>query len=82
MPHDKEYVIRLNGLDLGQLLDGLDVRACAWRATATYLETGEAPSPDFVVEECTDAEEATRLADHYDRIADLIMRQQAEQDRP
>lgn len=24
MPHDKEYVIRLGGLDLGQVIDGLD----------------------------------------------------------
>lgn len=51
MPHDKEYVIRLNGLDLGQLIDGLEARATAWRLTATYLETGEAPD-GFVVEEC------------------------------
>jgi hypothetical protein len=29
MPHDKEYVIRLNGFDLGQLIDGLEVRATA-----------------------------------------------------
>lgn len=49
MPHDKEYVIRLNGLDLGQVIDGLEARATAWRLTATYLETGEVFNPDFVV---------------------------------
>lgn len=43
MPHDKEYVIRLGGLDLGQVIDGLEARATAWRLTAAYLETGEAP---------------------------------------
>ena len=55
MPIDKEYIIRLNGFDLGQLQDGLEVRARAWRDTANYLETGESSSPDFVAEQCTDA---------------------------
>ena len=78
MPHDKEYVIRLSGLDLGQLIDGLEARATAWRLTATYLETGEAPD-GFVIEECSDAEEARRIAQHYDRILGTILQQQAEQ---
>ena len=78
MPHDKEYVIRLNGLDLGQLIDGLEARATAWRITATYLETGEAPD-GFVIEECDDAEEARRIAEHYQRILGTILQQQAEQ---
>lgn len=79
MQRDKEYVIRLNGFDLGQMLDGLEVRARAWRDTAVYLETGEAPSSDFVVEECADAEEALRLADHYDRIIAVVLEQKANQ---
>jgi len=78
MPHDKEFVIRLSGLDLGQVIDGLEARATAWRLTATYLETGEAPE-DFVSEECTDAEEARRLADHYQRILANLIQQQTEQ---
>ena len=78
MPRDKEYVIRLNSLDLGQLIDGLEARATAWRLTATYLETGEAPD-GFVIEECSDAEEARRIAQHYDRILGTILQQQAEQ---
>jgi hypothetical protein len=77
----KENVIRLNDFDLGQLIDGLEVRARAWRDTATYLHTGEAPSANFVMEECRDAEEAERLAEHYERIRDLIHLQQKEQDR-
>jgi hypothetical protein len=81
MPHDKEYVIRLNGLDLGQLIDGLEARATAWRLTATYLETGEAPD-GFVIEECGDAEEARRIAEHYHRILGSILQQQAEQRDP
>ncbi len=78
MNHDKEFVIRLNGLDLGQVIDGLEARATAWRLTATYLETGEAPD-GFVIEECTDAEEARRLAEHYQRILGSLIQQQTEQ---
>jgi hypothetical protein len=80
MPHDKEYVIRLNSLDLGQLIDGLEARADAWRLTAVYLETGEAPD-GFMIEECEDAEEARRIAEHYDRILDAVTQQQAQQDQ-
>lgn len=65
-------------LHLGQLIDGLEARADAWRLTAVYLETGEAPD-GFVIEECSDAEEARRIAEHYQRILANIIRQQAEQ---
>lgn len=78
---DKEYVIRLKAFDLGQLLDGLETRADAWRNTATYMSTGEAPTEDFIAEECTDAEEAERLAEHYERIIATVMKQQSDQDR-
>jgi hypothetical protein len=78
MDHDKEFVIRLSGLDLGQVIDGLEARAEAWRFTAEYLETGEAPD-GFVIEECEDAEEARRIAEHYQRILASIIQQQAEQ---
>ena len=74
MEHDKEYVIRFNVLDLGQVIDGLEVRADAWRMTATYLETGEAPE-GFVIEECADAEEARRLESHYRRIIQQLIEQ-------
>jgi hypothetical protein len=74
MPHDKEYVIRLNGLDLGQLIDGLEARAEAWHLTAIYLETGEAPD-GFLIEECSDAEEARRMAEHYQRIIRTVVEQ-------
>lgn len=82
MPIDKEYIIRLNAFDLGQMLDGLEARAHAWRNTATYQTTGEAPTEDFIAEECTDAEEAQKLAEHYERIISLVLEQQTQQDRP
>lgn len=81
MHHDKEYVIRLNGFDLGQLLDGLEVRSTAWRDTAAYLRSGEMPHADFVAEECHDPEEAEQLAAHYERIMDSLLEQQREQDK-
>lgn len=80
MPIDKEYIIRLNAFDLGQLLDGLEVRASAWRDTTNYLETGQASSQDFIAEECNNAEEASRIAAHYDRIIETLLLQKAIQD--
>ena len=77
MNHDREYIIRLNGLDLGQVIDGLEVRANAWRHTATYLETGEA-TDGFVIEECDDAEEAKRMAERYELILVKLIQQQRE----
>ncbi|HNI04352.1 MAG TPA: hypothetical protein PL010_06930 [Flavobacteriales bacterium] len=78
MDHDKEYVIRLSGSDLGQVIDGLEARTSAWHHTATYLETGEAPD-GFLIEECEDAEEARRIAEHYQRILTAMVEQMMEQ---
>ena len=78
MPHAKEYVIRLSGFDLGQVIDGLEARATAWRRTAAYLATGEVPD-GFVIEECSDRLEAQRLAEHYERIVTSFIQQQTEQ---
>jgi hypothetical protein len=78
MNHDREYIIRLSGPDLGQVIDGLEVRATAWRHTATYLETGEAPDV-VVIEECEDAEEARRIAEHYQRILTAMVEQMMDQ---
>jgi len=61
-------------LHLGQLIDGLEARADAWRLTAVYLETGEAPD-GFVIEECSDAEEARQIAEHYQRIIRRVVEQ-------
>lgn len=74
----KTYRIELNDLDLGQLLDGLEARAKAWEKTANYHRTGESP-PDFIVEECNDADEADRIANHYRSIIAKIRKQHEEQ---
>jgi len=74
----KTYLLHLEENDLGQLLDGLEARAVAWSKTADYHLTGESP-PDFIVEECNDADEASRIATHYRSIIAKIQKQQAEQ---
>lgn len=78
MPHDKEYVIRLNGLDLGQVIDGLEARATAWRLTATYIETGEAPD-GFVIQERPDAQKGRGIVGDYQRIIRTAVEQQERQ---
>jgi hypothetical protein len=74
----KTYRIELDGLDLGQLLDGLEARAEAWEKTADYHRTDHSP-PDFIVEECNDADEADSIANHYRSIIAKIRKQQEEQ---
>lgn len=60
--------LRLPHNDVGQILDGLDARLQSWRATAEYLESGHAPSDDFIAEECHRPEEAAAIARHYQSI--------------
>ncbi len=61
---NKTYRIELDDFDLGQVLDGLEIRAEAWEKTANYHRTGESP-PDLIVEGCNNAEEAEEIASHY-----------------
>ncbi len=76
----KSYTITLDEFDLGQVLDGLEVRAKAWEETAQFLRTGEMARECFVAEECSDADEAERLADHYRAIIENIRKQREEQE--
>jgi len=71
---EKVVTIRLNDVDWGQILDGLEERRIAWQATAEYLEIGYTDRTDFV-EECSDADEAQAIADDYQRIIDSIRTQ-------
>ena len=62
----KQYTIKLDEYDLGQILDGLQVRADSWLRTAEYLKTGEMSDDSFfIIEECSEHEEADRLAARY-----------------
>ncbi len=70
------YHIELDDLDLGQILDGLDIRAESWERTAEYLRTGEMPAGEFfIVEECGKPEEANGIAAHYRSIIRKIRSQ-------
>lgn len=66
MAKNLELNVRLTRGEIGQILDGLEVRATAWERTAEYLRTGEMSADDlFIVEECRDAEEARAVAADY-----------------
>ena len=76
----KHYKIELGADDLGQLLDGLEIRAESWRRTATYLRTGDTPDGSFfTIEECSDEGEAVGIASHYEAIIGKICKQMEEQ---
>jgi hypothetical protein len=60
------FHIELDDIDLGQILDGLEVRAESWERTAEYLRTEKMPDGEFfIVEECNKPEEAEGIAEHY-----------------
>jgi len=73
------YFIRLSGLDLGQLLDGLRIREESWRKTAAFLREGYIPDDTFVCEECKSEYEAESIADHYKRLVTDLEKQREEQ---
>lgn len=72
----KMIKLELEEADVGQILDGLEVRRDAWRRTADYLESGDESGDDmFLIEECSDADEARWLAERYDAIIGKIHEQ-------
>ena len=72
----KNYCIELEGRDLGQLLEGLQVRAKSWERTAEYLRTEALSAGEFfLVEECSKPEEADDIAEHYRSIIRKIQNQ-------
>lgn len=65
----KRYRIELEAHEWGQLLDGLECRAESWRRTAEYLQTEEMADDEFfVIEECSDENEAYGIAASYESI--------------
>lgn len=72
----KTYQIVFDDLDLGQILDGLEIRAESWERAAEYLRTGEMPVGDFfVAEECSRHDEADAIAERYRLIVAKIRSQ-------
>jgi hypothetical protein len=77
----KSYTIKLDGLDLFQILDGLELRAESWERTAEYLRTEKFPEGEyFVIEECNKPEEADDIAAHYRSIVQKIRAQMEAQE--
>ena len=76
----KRFRFELDEHDVGQLLDGLEIRAESWRRTAEYLRTGEMPDGEFfIIEECSDEDEADGLATCYEAIIQNIQTQMEDQ---
>jgi len=71
----KKFSLTLASNDVGQLLDGLRLRAEAWSKTTDYLESGFNPDDAFICEECSDPREARQIAQHYERIIAEIEQQ-------
>ena len=78
----KKFKIELDDRDVGQLLDGLEIRAEAWEKTAEYLRTERMPEGEFfIIEECSDADEADGITGHYRLIIETIRKQVERQRR-
>ena len=71
---NKAVSLTLSALDVGHILDALTMRMEKWAYTAEYLRTGRI-SESYPIEECSDADEAQQLADHYASIIKSIEEQ-------
>jgi hypothetical protein len=71
----KEVYLKLDSLDVGQILDGLRCRQESWANTAIFLRDDYFPDDAFVCEHCSDPDEAQRIADWYQRIISTIEQQ-------
>src|SRR3954468_13368179 len=79
----KQIHLVLGDSEIFQLLDGLEIREESWRKTAAYLETEEFPGDEFfLIEECSNPDEARRIADDYKTIIDKIRKQLRAQEAP
>ena len=73
---DATFCLKLDAHDFGQVLDGLEQRAVAWERTADYLRTETIPPGElFLIEECSDPEEAAAISAHYRRILHTLRTQ-------
>jgi hypothetical protein len=71
----KQFHLRLDSLDVGQILDGLQCRQESWANTAIFLRDGYFHDEAFVCEDCSDPVEAQNIANFYQRIVANIKRQ-------
>jgi hypothetical protein len=78
---EKTYIIKISDNDLGQIIDGLRVRAECYRKTEQYYLSGYCPD-DFVIGEVKDEHEAYHLASRYEGIVRDLESQMKKQDSP
>ena len=71
----RAFQIEIESIDLGQILDGLRSRQESWRNTAIFLRDGFFPDDAFLCEDCSDPDEAEKIADYYERIIRSIEQQ-------
>lgn len=82
---EKTITLILSDGDVGQLLDGLRVRATSWEKTAVWMERHydeeetNAAAGLFLIEECNDAKEAEQVAQHFRDIIAAIEAQRKQQ---
>ena len=57
--------LTLNKTDIMQILDGLSSRVEAWEKTAEMLRDSDILDDFFIAEECSDPDEADKIAEHY-----------------
>ena len=77
---EKHYKIDLSEHDLGQLLDGLEARKDSWMRTANCLRAGDQAEEEFfLIEECSDEDEAAEIAADYGRIIAKLVNQRDSQ---
>lgn len=75
----REFVLKLNSVHVGQMLDGLRIRAESWRNTEIYMRDGYHPDESFICEECTSEYEAEQIAELYESIIATVEEQVANQ---
>jgi hypothetical protein len=66
--------LQLPRIDVWQVLDALYERKERWEYTAEYLNTGKV-SEQYLIEECSDSEEATSIAESYKKVIKSIEEQ-------
>jgi len=71
---DRQITLVLPKCAVFQILDGLRERAEIWECTEEYMDTGCVHEP-YCIEECSNAEEAHGIAEHYNEIIQLIEKQ-------
>ena len=79
MAMKRKFMLKLNSVHVGQLLDGLRMRAESWRNTEIYMREGYQPDESISWEECSSEYEAEQIAELYESIIATIEEQVAHQ---